>query len=480
MSARSSRAAALLLLGVGFAPDAEALPMYALRSGRTCGNCHVSPTFNDPDGWDNPELAERKCNMSCIACHVSPTGGGLRNSSGRYYGQSTLSMLPTQERSYSDYGREMIDPGAIAAFRDAFWHDSAGPRAPGPTIPSSFSDVETMTYEPNGGLTLFGRPFGGPSKYALWDGRYGDLIADPMVQLGGDARAAYWSGSQTAFPMQVDLHAAMHPVEHFTVAATAALRGRTNGVEATVNQDEIPVFARTAYAMAHELPYAAWARAGVFMPSFGTYLDDHTSPIRQFFDMDVSKSEDTVLGVELGMAPNYPFATVSAFRGLTGPTTAANADPGWGGAVNLGYRDMGFTVTAHGMIKRRDLGAGGDVDAAGLGFGLNPFYYSNDVPLTYMGEVSFARRQRAGDGQTRWVFASYHELWGTIANGLVAKLKYDVGNRDVDGGAAFEHRVSLGLDVSPIPGVTLLAQGRLQLSRAATEPDVFVHLHLWF
>lgn len=29
---------------------AAALPMYAQRSGRTCANCHVSPTYEDPDG----------------------------------------------------------------------------------------------------------------------------------------------------------------------------------------------------------------------------------------------------------------------------------------------------------------------------------------------------------------------------------------------------------------------------------------------
>ena len=99
----------------------------------------------------------------------------------------------------------------------------------------------------------------------------------------------------------------------------------------------------------------------------------------------------------------------------------------------------------------------------------------------YMGELSFARRQRPSTGEDAFVLASYHELWATIVNGVVAKAKYDLANRDLGGGAGFEHRFSVGLDLSPIPGVTLLAQGRLQLEAdSGTELDAFVHLHLWF
>ena len=91
---------ALLLAGaLAFAADAvQATPMYAGRSARTCDNCHVAP-----NEWVNPPVADRKCNMSCQSCHVDPAGGGLRNTAGRFFGQSTLPMIATSPRPTDDW-----------------------------------------------------------------------------------------------------------------------------------------------------------------------------------------------------------------------------------------------------------------------------------------------------------------------------------------------------------------------------------------
>lgn len=443
---------ALVILFVLAPATASALPMYAMRSGRTCGNCHVSPTYQDPNGWENPELPKRKCSMSCIACHVNPTGGGLRNTSGRYYGQSTLSMIALQERSYSDYGRELLGR-------------QRSPRQP--KIPSNFSQVEGGE---TAGWAQFGRPYGEVSEYAFWNGRYGDLNPDPMLSFGADARVAHWTGNNAFFPMQLDLNAAVHPIEHVTAMGTLAAKGRASGFEGTAGQDDVPVFMRNAFLMVHELPYIAYAKAGLFMPNFGTNIDDHTSFTREYFEMDVSNPDDTVLGLSLGAAPNYPFANASAFVDLNG---------GWGGAVDLGWRDLGWSLTAHAMIKRRLLEDRGDLDGAGIGFGFNPFYYSNEIPLTYMAELSVGRGQRPGTGTTRGFVAFYQELWWTVFNGVSVRFKHDLGDRDLQKDSELEQRFSVALDVSPIPGVTLISQGRL-LKSADTDWDVFTHIHLWF
>lgn len=463
----------LVLALVVYPQSAFALPMYALSSGRTCGNCHVSPTYQDPKGWNDPDLAERKCNLSCMACHVSPGGGGLRNTSGRYYGQSSLSMLALQERSYSDYQREVLPSAWVHAYRE--WFGAPSPDPKGHDIPSRFQDVKR---DRHGGWLSFGKPLTETSEYAFWDGRYGDLNADPFLQLGADVRSAYWSASETFFPMQLDLHAAVHPIEHLSFVGTLAARGRVAGPEALVTQPS-PLFPRNAYVMAHELPLASWARAGVFVPSFGTYLDDHTSFIRQYFGLDISRSDASVLGVELGFAPNYPFATVSVFKNLT-PVGSSTELDGVGASFAVGWRDLWFSLGAHGLLRRREPQNGGDLDAAGISWGLSPFALSEWLPFALMGELNLGRAE-ALTGETKARLAFYQELWWLMFNGVNLRLKYDLGSRDLGAPDALEQRLSLGLDVAPIPGLSFLIQGRMLIPSpgASADADVFLTTHVW-
>lgn len=468
-----------------FSPNADALPMYALRSGRTCGNCHISPTYQEKSGFENPELADRKCNMSCISCHVNPTGGGLRNASGRYYGQSTLAMLPLQERSYHDYGREALSKDLINSFRSGYTPPVYGAGTSSIAkkwrIPGDYNDVLRGDGQgQNGGWSVFGKPLTGPSRYAYWDGRYHDLNADPMINLGADIRAAYWTGSKTPFPMQVDLHGALHLIEHVTAMGTFAARGRVGGTPETLTQDRFPFFARNAFLMVHELPMAAWMKAGIFTPNFGTYIDDHTSFTREFFEQDVSNSDDTAYGVEIGMAPNYPYAHASVFKNWRPFGAPEDVDTGWGATAAAGWRDLWFNFGVSGMIKRRDLLARGNIEALAISWGLNPFTISNSIPITYMGEFTVGRNQRVVTGEKTSMWASYHELWFLLFNGINLRAKYDVGRRDAELADTLQHRFVLGMDLTVIPGATIVPMGRLLLyENAPTELDFFLQVHVW-
>lgn len=472
--------ALITLLIAMFSGAAEATPMVGQRSGRTCANCHVSPTLEDEQGWDNPELAKRKCTLQCVACHVNPTGGGLRNSSGRYYGQSTLSIFHRQDRSYSDLDRELVPSDmrwTVQQFLDAPANrDNDDERV----IPSNYRDVQAgMGQGQTGPWTAVGKPRGGPAEMAFWDGRYDDLNADPLLQVGGDTRFAWWSGTGAFFPMQADLHAAVHPVEHLTAMATLAARARSTGPADGLSAPEGPVFARNAFVMAHELPYMSWAKAGVFQPAFGTHGDDHTAFVRSMFEQDVSTSDDTVLGVELGTAPNYPFAVVSVFRNDTSMINGGERDPGWGASVQAGWRDLGWSLTGHAMRKIRGGQGRGDLLAGGIGWGFNPAFYSSRLPVTLLGELTLGRR-RFSTGSDRSHMAGMTELSWILRNGILLRARHDLAWLDLRHPTDLQHRLSAGLDLSPVPGLTFTALGRTLWAPGIRSSDVFVQAHVWF
>lgn len=446
----------------------QALPIYAQRSGHTCGNCHVSPTLEDPEGWDNPELKDRKCTLSCVGCHTNPTGGGLRNASGRYYGQSTLAMLPTQDRSYSDLPRELFS-------KEWIWeHDQKRGReavanADGRVVPSDGVEMRAGVGAGQTGPRLaWGKPLGGPTTMAFWDGRYDDLNADPALWLGADLRAAYWSGSHSVFPMQLDLAAGLHPVHHLTFAATMG-----------VSRDpRYPAFARNAFVMAHELPGMSWAKAGVFMPGYGLYTDDHTSFTRDWFELDIGDPANRVLGLEVGTAPNYPHASASVFRNAG--VMPVDDDTGWGAAIQGGWRDLGWGVGGHAMLKQRGGQGRGDLFAAGVQWSYTPLHVYDRLPITIQGEASVGYRVLGSTSQRH--VALMQEGWWTVRNGVSVRAKVDIGAHDAGKPGAWQHRYSLGLDLAPIPGVTLTPMVRaLWMPSAGTvNPDVLVLAHLWF
>lgn len=472
------------------AEPARALPLYALAAGHTCANCHASPTYEDPNGWENPPLPDRKCNLSCVACHVDPAGQGIRNTAGRYFSLSTLPIFPLQERAYSDLHRELIDADTIRALQEAFGQPPpVRTSSAGRTVPSSYDDVRAgVGADRVGGYTSFGKPLGHPSRMSAWDGRYRDLNADPLISLGGDVRVALWSGPKLLLPVQLDFDLALHPIEHVTLVGTLAGRGKAPDDSAVIPTEGAYFFPRNAYVMLHELPYLAYLKAGIFMPAFGTRLDDRSSFIRDQFEQSYTAPEDRVLGVELGAAANYPYASVSFFRGFrpfTGdvePPVALADDPGWGGAAMLGWRDLGWSLGAQAILKRRDALAGGNLNAVGFTWGLSPYRWWDSVPLSLIGELSIGRRPLNPGSEKVTFLALYQEAIFTPFNGVSLRAKYDLGSVDLSDPGALAHRLSLGLDTCIFSGLTLVFWGRLNLVSSGGDPegDVVAMAHVWF
>lgn len=480
LSAIRRTAGWVVIAGVLWAAPSSATPLYTARAGRTCDNCHTSPNlWHDPD-----DIGQRKCTLSCASCHVDPNGGGLRNVSGRYYSRSTLSLLAFADRPLDDLA---VDPGAIRRWLDGDpepaqpgTEPSSGPIAPAdrPLDPRPAGSPKAND-GPN-----WGRPaFHASSEMALLDGRYGDLNADPLLQLGGDARFGYWSPGSLVFPMQLDLHAAVHPVEHLTVSTTVGARGRARGFDATAREDP-PILARDLWVMTHEWPYLGYARVGRFLPAFGWRLDDHTTYTRRPFGMSQEDPGNRVVGAEVGYSGNYPYASLSAFK--PAPRTGSNpfaTDDGWGSAVSAGWRDLGWSLGGSAMIRSRPLGGGGDTLDTSVQWSLNPWRWWKNVPVTYLGELAYGRLQRPFSGNETWQLAQFHQLSWTVHSGIIVHAGYDFWDPDQEVVEDEIHRPRVALELIFLPGLTLRTDVRVGIPAggAGEEPaDVFVQLHGWF
>lgn len=463
----------LALLAVAstlFSGIAEALPLYTAREGRACDNCHLTP-----NRWENPQLSERKCTMSCASCHVDPSGGGLRNTSGRFFGRSTLPLIATSPRPTQDWDRAPL-PGFGRRDRATTYTDS---------LPEGPANFEESRQWPKSKTDRFawGRPLG-HSKYSLLPGRYGNLNSDPLLRVGYDFRLAAILGSTAlAFPMQADIAAALQPVEHLTVLAQVGARGRTTGFNDVLDDPSTPAL-REGYILLHEAPFLSYAKAGRFVPSFGLRLDDHTTLTRRTFGLDGALLESRVAGVEVGVNPNYPFAQFSWFRGYA-PEEAPPAFEwgrdlvGHGFAGNAGYRAEGWSLGASHLLRRRPRDRGGNEANYAVYGSLNPWKWWRSVPLTYSAEVDVGERDRAGPG-SRQLVATYQELNWQAGNGVELLLEQDFADPDRDVIDDESWRVGGGIKVTPIPGVTF--DGRLRLlvpAGDAAGADLFLQVHLW-
>ncbi len=465
---------------------AFATPFYTARSGRTCDNCHSLP-----NAWfDPPDMSERKCTLSCSGCHVDPSGGGLRTVSGRYYGESTLALFAFEDRPLDDRDTELV---GLLNWLGGDKGNEGDPAAPasaptsGPVQPTADRQVDPRpagSPVPNEG-PAWGRPLGHGSSVMAWlDGRYGNMNADPLLQIGGDARLAFWSPGALVFPMQADVHAALHPVEHLTFSTTVGARGRTKGFDDTAKEDP-PIMIRDMWVMTHEWPWLSYARAGRFMPAFGWRIDDHTAYTRRPFGMSQEDPGNRVIGTEVGFTANYPYASLSAFK----PALATGSNPfatddGWGSALSFGWRDLGWSLGASGMIRRRPLEGGGNTTDVSVQWSYNPWRYVSWLPVTYMGEVAAGQYQRPFSGKDATQLAAFHQLSLSLMPGVTLHGRYDFWDPDR---AVIEdeiHRPGAALEVVFVPGLTVRTDVRLGIpaggSLGEDSTDVFVQLHGWF
>lgn len=452
------------------ADDVDGTPLYAARAGRTCDNCHL-----EPKEWVDPHLPDRKCTLSCQACHVDPAGGGMRTAPGRFFQSATVPAVAFSARPTQDWDR-----GILLGRRDRVTTYSA-------ELPLGPNDFAAMPAYRDSVRSLidYGTVPGPESKHALWAGRYGFINPDPLIRLGWDVRfAGLFSGTGLFFPMQIDLPLLLRPYRHASLFLNPGASGR-NDPYADTFVDDAEFYLREAFLLVHELPYQAYAKVGRFVPAYGLRLEDHTAFIRRELELDGSLQEARVSGVEFGAAPNYPYVNWSIFRSASRQRqpdawNVTDVDDGFGTALNLGWRGLAWSLGGSYLRRDRPLEEGGDLTAFSLQASLNPWRRFPRLPLTWQGEVDFGRRQ-SRSGRDLSFFVSYQSLDWLLGNGvnwLVVAHDFMDPDRDVIDDEA--HRLQTGLQVTPIPGVTLDARLRtLVPSAGGSDSDLFLQLRLW-
>ncbi|MFO1526811.1 MAG: hypothetical protein U1F16_12670 [Turneriella sp.] len=483
----------LALSFVLLATSVTALPQYTAREGRICDSCHAYPFETEKQkAWKDPELAGRKCNLSCATCHVDPGGGGMRTVAGRYLANAALPVFNNEIRPWHDQDRNISDlirwlsedaPSAPAQPPQRPVSETSVTPAPEPVTDNRPAKFHTHEIPPAYSLsdpTVFGVAHPGAAgerRYSPEFGIYGRLNADPKLQIGGDMRLAYVKTDtvNALFPMQFDIGARYHPFEHWTFATTWGLVGQAASGSAARSRSASEMYTiRNAYIMYHELPYQLFFRGGLFQPTFGVRQEDHTAPVRQNFEMDLSRKYSAVLGAEAGFAANYPYLTVSAFtnnggRAIGDQNQDFTVNPqGLGSAVNAGWRDLLWGAGASFMTKSRSAAYGGNLTAFSTDAYLNLGRIWLKFPLTILGEYAFGNYSSPGTPSRNFA-ANFFELNYLLFNGVNVKTNHHFYDADLSQRGNESGRFGLGVELIPITIMKLYIEYRVPWRVTASQ-----------
>ena len=487
----------IILIGMIILIDfpVNSLPLYTARSGRICDNCHVTPYKTDKqDEWPNPRLAARKCNVSCLACHINPGGGGLRNVVGRFYAQNTLPMFWALQRPYHDKNRTFSNLFSSKAESSggSGKEDTSASKSQGKYAFSDNKDAKRNIEEhhkPHGfypaDFLAFGYPLNATtvseqSEYAFNRERYGMLNSDPLFMIGADIRPTLLLRRTNAYfiPMQTDIGFALHPIEHLTISATG---GMTK--ERVANDENIIAKLQNAFVMIHELPYMTYLQGGFFIPSYGVRHDDHTAPGRQQLEMSHLQDKNIPLGVELGLAVNYPYLTVSFF---TNRMIEDNYSfQGWGTAVTAGWRDLAWGAGLSFIKKERDIVEGGNLIAGGINGYFNLGRIILDAPLVLQLEANVGQKPKTLLDDKVFV-TTMAQLDYLLVNGVDLKMSHHYYKDDMQNTVEEYHMLVWGFDYTILYNIKITGEYRYTIPSAmpllterSTTGDFLLFLHLY-
>jgi len=334
----------------------------------------------------------------------------------------------------------------------------------------------------------FGYPFNAnstdsQSRYAHSRYTYPYLNADPILSIGTDIRGGFVrtpTGKTRFVPMQLDIGLAFHPVEHVLFTSTLGFPAiqKPEDLAADPNNKQMMAMMQNreftfqnAYTLIQELPLNSYVQGGLFLPSFGLRIEDHTAYVRDYLDMNHSLTRDIVLGGEIGMAPGHFYASISFFSNRQKEMLFDFT--GYGTSLTLGWRDFFWGLGISLMYKDREIRHHGYLKATGL----NGYYSLGIIPLTLLFDWAMALKPRL-DGTEKYIIAGFVELNYLIVQGLNVKANYHHYQDDVKSLVEELNRLGVGLDWNVITGIRLSGEFRLNHSLSEKySPGFILYVH---
>ena len=144
-----------------------------------------------------------------------------------------------------------------------------------------------------------------------------------------------------------------------------------------------------------------------------------------------------------------------------------------GGAISAGAPESA-------PCRRREVEEGGDTSTYGVYGVVNPWRGNRALPITYQVEFDFGSLQRSSGSRIHQT-AFYQEIDWVVYNGVILLLAHDWSDPDREIIDDEDHRLQLGMQLSPITGVTVDGRFRVLMPAAgkAADNDIFIQVHIW-